>query len=46
VSGLIAAICLVDAVAVAAAGGSIAIVAFCVLGYPLTRLFQKVIPGT
>jgi hypothetical protein len=46
VSGLIAAICLVDAVAVAAAGGSIAIVAFCVLGYPLTRLFQKVVPGT
>jgi 4-hydroxybenzoate polyprenyltransferase len=46
VSGLIAAICLVDAVAVAAAGGSIAIVAFCVLGYPVTRLFQKVIPGT
>jgi hypothetical protein len=46
VSGLIAAICLVDAVAVAAAGGGIAIVALCAIGYPLTRLFQKVIPGT
>ncbi len=46
VSGLIAAICLVDALAVAAAGGHIAIVAACVLGYPLTRLFQKSVPGT
>ncbi len=46
VSGLIAAICLVDAVAVAWAGGSIALVAICALGYPLTRLFQNVIPGT
>lgn len=46
VSGLIAAICLVDAVAIASAGGNIAIVAICALGYPLTRLFQKIIPGT
>jgi len=46
VSGLIAAICLVDALAIAAAGGSIMVVAICVLGYPLTRLFQKSIPGT
>jgi 4-hydroxybenzoate polyprenyltransferase len=46
VSGLIAAICLVDALAIAAAGGSIMIVTICVLGYPLTRFFQKSIPGT
>jgi 4-hydroxybenzoate polyprenyltransferase len=46
VSGLIAAICLVDALAIAAAGGSIMMVTICVLGYPLTRLFQKSIPGT
>jgi len=46
VSGLIAAICLVDALAIAAAGGGMVIVAICALGYPLTRLFQKSIPGT
>jgi hypothetical protein len=46
VSGLIAAICLVDALAIAAAGGGILIVAISALGYPLTRLFQKSIPGT
>jgi 4-hydroxybenzoate polyprenyltransferase len=46
VSGLIAAICLVDALAIAAAGGGIVIVALCALGYPLTRLFQRSIPGT
>ena len=46
VSGLIAAICLVDALAIAAAAGGILIVAICVLGYPLTRLFQRSIPGT
>jgi 4-hydroxybenzoate polyprenyltransferase len=46
VSGLIAAICLVDAVAIALAGGSVVLVAICTLGYPLTRLFQKSIPGT
>jgi hypothetical protein len=46
VSGLIAAICLVDALAIAAAGGGMVIVALCALGYPLTRLFQKSIPGT
>jgi 4-hydroxybenzoate polyprenyltransferase len=46
VSGLIAAICLVDALAIAAAGGGIFIVAACAVGYPLTRLFQRSIPGT
>jgi 4-hydroxybenzoate polyprenyltransferase len=46
VSGLIAAICLVDALAIAAAGGGFVIVAVCALGYPLTRLFQRSIPGT
>ena len=46
VSGLIAAICLVDALAIALAGGGVLLVAICMLGYPLTRLFQKSIPGT
>ncbi len=46
VSGLIAAISLVDALAIAVAGGGIVIVAICALGYPLTRFFQKSIPGT
>ena len=46
VSSLIAAICLVDAIAVASAGGHIVTVAVCALAYPLTRMFQKVIPGT
>jgi len=46
VSGLIAAICLVDALAIAAAGGGILLVAIAALGYPLTRLFQRSIPGT
>lgn len=46
VSGLIAAICLVDALAVARVGGDIWIVGCCVLAYPLTRLFQRSIPGT
>jgi UbiA prenyltransferase family len=46
VSGLIAAICLVDALAIALAGGGILIIAICALGYPLTRLFQRAIPGT
>jgi len=46
VSGLIAAICLVDALAIALAGGGVPLVAISALGYPLTRLFQKSIPGT
>jgi hypothetical protein len=46
VSGLIAAICLVDAVAITSAGGGVWIAALCVLGYPLTRMSQKIIPGT
>ena len=46
VSGMIAAICLVDALAIALGGGGILIVAICALGYPLTRLFQRAIPGT
>jgi hypothetical protein len=46
ISGLISAICLVDALAIATAGGGPTIVAICALGYPLTRFFQKSIPGT
>jgi UbiA prenyltransferase family len=46
VSGLIAAICLVDAVAIASAGGGMVVVILCTLGYPLTRLLQKIVPGT
>ena len=46
VSGLIAAICLVDALAIALRGGGVLLVAICALGYPLTRLLQKSIPGT
>ncbi|HEY1543949.1 MAG TPA: UbiA family prenyltransferase [Xanthobacteraceae bacterium] len=50
VSGLIAAISLVDAVAVACcgalAGGDPRLVLACAAGYPLTRLFQASIPGT
>jgi 4-hydroxybenzoate polyprenyltransferase len=46
VSGLIAAICLVDALAIALSGGGVTLAAACALGYPLTRLFQKFIPGT
>ena len=34
------------ALAIAAAGGGILIVAIAALGYPLTRLFQRAIPGT
>jgi UbiA prenyltransferase family len=46
VSGLIAAICLVDAIAIASAGGGMVVVIVCTLGYPLTRLLQKIVPGT
>ena len=46
VSSLIAAICLVDALALALAGSSVLLVFACALGYLLTRLFQKSIPGT
>lgn len=46
VSILIAAICFVDAVAVAAAGGGALLVLACAAGYPLTRLFHASIPGT
>jgi UbiA prenyltransferase family len=46
VSMLIAAICLVDALAVAQSGGGILLACICASGYLLTRLFQKVIPGT
>ena len=46
VSGLIAAICLVDTLAIALSGGGALLVATCAFGYPLTRLFQKSIPGT
>jgi len=46
VSMLIAAICLVDALAVALYGGGIVLACLCASGYVLTRLFQAVIPGT
>jgi 4-hydroxybenzoate polyprenyltransferase len=46
VSTLIAAICLVDALAVALYGGNIMLVCLCASGYVLTRVFQTVIPGT
>ncbi|PWT87118.1 MAG: prenyltransferase [Acidobacteria bacterium] len=46
VSMLIAAICLVDALAVALNGGGILLACLCASGYLLTRLFQAVIPGT
>jgi 4-hydroxybenzoate polyprenyltransferase len=46
VSGLIAAICLLDAVAIASVGGGLVVVALCALGYPLTRRLQKFVPGT
>jgi hypothetical protein len=46
VSVLIAAISLVDALAVAGAGGDLSLVLACAVGYPLTRLFQASIPGT
>jgi 4-hydroxybenzoate polyprenyltransferase len=46
VSMLIAAICLVDALAVALYGGGILLACLCASGYVLTRLFQAVIPGT
>jgi hypothetical protein len=46
VSTLIAAICLVDALAVALNGGSAMLACLCASGYVLTRVFQTVIPGT
>jgi heme O synthase-like polyprenyltransferase len=46
VSMLIAAICLVDALAVALCGGGILLACLCAGSYLLTRLFQAVIPGT
>lgn len=46
VSMLIAAVCLVDALAVALYGGGIMLFCLCACGYFLTRLFQAVIPGT
>jgi 4-hydroxybenzoate polyprenyltransferase len=46
VSILIAAICLVDALAVALYDGGILLACICASGYLLTRLFQTVIPGT
>jgi 4-hydroxybenzoate polyprenyltransferase len=46
VSVLIAAICLVDALAIATAGGDPWLVLACMAGYPLTRLFQLSMPRT
>jgi hypothetical protein len=46
VAGLIAGVCLVDALAVAIAGGGGALVGLCLAGFVLTRIFQKAVPGT
>jgi hypothetical protein len=46
VSILIAAICLVDAMAIASHGGSVALASVCAAGFLLTRLFQMIVPGT
>lgn len=46
VAGLIAAISLVDALAVAIGGGGGVLVALCLAGFVLTRVAQKFIPGT
>jgi len=46
VSMLIAAICLVDALAVALNGGGVWLACLCASGYLLTRVFQAIIPGT
>jgi UbiA prenyltransferase family len=46
VSMLIAAICLVDALAVALYGNGTLLAVVCASGYLLTRLFQTFIPGT
>jgi len=46
VSMLIAAICLVDALAVALHGGGVVLTCVCASGFVLTRLFQAAIPGT
>jgi hypothetical protein len=46
VSILIAAICLVDALAVVLYGGNLLLACICAGGYLLTRLFQAAIPGT
>lgn len=46
VAMLIAAICIVDALAVATHGGGVLLTAICAAGYVLTRLSQSVIPGT
>ena len=43
---MIAAICLVDALAVALYGSGILLACVCASGYFLTRLFQTTIPGT
>jgi UbiA prenyltransferase family protein len=46
VSILIAAICLVDALAVALHGGGVVLTCLCASGFVLTQLFQAAIPGT
>jgi 4-hydroxybenzoate polyprenyltransferase len=46
VSGLIAAICLVDGLAIALVGAQPLLVFGCAIGYPLTRIFQSSVPGT
>ncbi|MFZ6746223.1 UbiA family prenyltransferase [Undibacterium sp. JH2W] len=46
VAQLIAATSLLDAVVIAIAGGDVAAVAFCLFAFVMTRVLQRVIPGT
>ncbi|MFZ6874729.1 UbiA family prenyltransferase [Undibacterium sp. Di27W] len=46
VAQLIAATSLLDAVVIAIAGGDLAAVAFCLCAFVMTRVLQRVIPGT
>ncbi|MFZ6640110.1 UbiA family prenyltransferase [Undibacterium sp. TC4M20W] len=46
VAQLIAATSLLDALVIAIAGGGVAAVAFCLCAFVLTRVLQRVIPGT
>lgn len=46
VAQLIAATSLLDALVIAMAGGGVAVVAFCLCAFVLTRVLQRVIPGT
>lgn len=46
VAQLIAATSLLDALVIAIAGGGVAVVAFCLCAFVMTRVLQRVIPGT